>query len=572
MQCPRCSATVADEAENCEACESSLRIAILEVVSGHAPERLHFLKPKSYLVGRARSCDLKITEPSVSKTHARLTYERGSFYVEDQASLHGVFVNASKTQRAELTPGCQLQLGNVTLRFSLLDNEVSTGEVGLFPWVEQQQLLLSLVQTLNSTLVLSEVLDQILDAVLSLTRAERGFLLLATDPAATPAAEMVAGLHLRACRRRDGGDLEPSLPSLSLPLIRRAVESGHTVSAGESQGEAAVAMPTVILTEQRSAVCIPLLPARGKDWGRDSSPDILGAIYVDNYSLPFGVEVLRAAEALARHAALAIENALLFAREQQNIQELKHTQQQLLHSEKLATIGMMAAGIAHELNTPLTYILGNVELLALREPPEEERSLLESIERGALRLKALAQSLLAFSRPSKEEPMDASANDLVERSLEMCRYPILKGGIRVERQLGQGLPLLRVVPSDIETALINLIINAVHVMPRGGTLTLGSSVVDNGMVQVTVADTGPGIPEAMRARIFEPFVTTKPEGQGTGLGLSTTLRIVERHNGRILFDSQIGRGTEFRVVLPAVQSPVPGRVAESAAAPVTDQR
>ena len=168
--------------------------------------------------------------------------------------------------------------------------------------------------------------------------------------------------------------------------------------------------------------------------------------------------------------------------------------------------------------------------------------------------------------------MDASANDLVERSLEMCRYPILKGGIRVERQLGQGLPLLRVVPSDIETALINLIINAVHVMPRGGTLTLGSSVVDNGMVQVTVADTGPGIPEAMRARIFEPFVTTKPEGQGTGLGLSTTLLIVERHNGRILFDSQIGRGTEFRVVLPAVQSPVPGRVAESAAAPVTDQR
>jgi signal transduction histidine kinase len=545
-----------------------MRVAILEVIRGNAPERLHFLKPHSYLLGRARSSDLRITEPSVSKAHARLTYEDGRFYVEDQGSLHGVFVNAAKTQRAELTPGCQLQIGNVTLRFSSLDNDGSTGEVALFPWVEQQQLLLSLVQTLNSTLVLNEVLGQILDAVLSITRAERGFLLLAGGQEGDSASvESVAGLRTRACRRRDGAPLDASLAGLSLPLIRRAVERGQTVSASEPTGDGAGAMATVTLTEPRAAVCIPLNSTRAKDWGGDGRHDILGAIYVDNYTLPFGVEVLRAAEALARHAALAIENALLFEREQQTISELRRTQQQLLHSERLATIGMMSAGIAHELNTPLTYILGNIELLGTREISEDQRELLDSVEKGALRLKGLAQNLLAFSRPCSAEPVLTSVNDLVERSLEMCRYPILKGGIRLERQLSEQLPCVRVVPSDIETALINLVINAVQVMPRNGTLTVGSSSTEAGMVQIVVADNGPGIPEAVRGRVFEPFVTTKPEGQGTGLGLSTTLLIVERHGGKIDFTTETGRGTEFRVQLPlaapALRSPadaVAGRV------------
>jgi signal transduction histidine kinase len=198
----------------------------------------------------------------------------------------------------------------------------------------------------------------------------------------------------------------------------------------------------------------------------------------------------------------------------------------------------------------LTYILGNIELLGTREISEDQRELLDSVEKGALRLKGLAQNLLAFSRPCAAEPVPTAVNDLVERSLEMCRYPILKGGIRLERQLSEQLPCVRVVPSDIETALINLIINAVQVMPRNGALTVRSATTEAGMVQIVVADNGPGIPEAVRGRIFEPFVTTKPEGQGTGLGLSTTLLIVERHGGKIDFTTETGRGTEFRVLLP----------------------
>ena len=128
-------------------------------------------------------------------------------------------------------------------------------------------------------------------------------------------------------------------------------------------------------------------------------------LYVDNAGSaePFSGDALRAAEALARHAALAIENAQLFEREQHTIEELQKAQKQLLQSEKLATIGQMAAGIAHELNTPLTYIMGNLELLELQELTPAQREMLSSIARGAERIRTLAQRLLAFSRPAREE-------------------------------------------------------------------------------------------------------------------------------------------------------------------------
>ncbi len=145
-------------------------MAVLEVIRGELPEKIRFLKPRPYAVGRARHNDIAINEPSISKLHARFDYQDGHFFVEDAGSLHGVYVNATKVRRAELTPGAQIQLGNVTLKFSMLGSEGSTGAMAKLPWVEQQQLLLSLVQTLNSTLVLSQVLEQVLDAVMHITR------------------------------------------------------------------------------------------------------------------------------------------------------------------------------------------------------------------------------------------------------------------------------------------------------------------------------------------------------------------------------------------------------------------
>ncbi|MCG6921538.1 MAG: FHA domain-containing protein [Acidobacteria bacterium] len=556
MLCPRCSANNPPDEARCTSCGASLAVAVLEVIRGDLPEKIRFLRPRSYSVGRARHNDIALNEPSISKFHARLDYQDGRFFVQDADSLHGLYVNATKVRRAELTPGAQIQLGNVTLKYSVLGVESSTGAMGKLPWVEQQQLLLSLVQTLNSTLVLSQVLEQVLDAIMHITGAERGFLLLADASADASRFPTVAGLRLRVARGREG-DMPPGDGhGVSATVVRRALESGEIVSspfpASGQTADKTAATPTAELS--RSTLCLPLRSPRAEVDGTGAFPRGLGALYVDNAHSqePFSQDVLRAAEALARHAALAIENAQLFEREQGTIEELQKAQAQLLQSEKLATIGQMAAGIAHELNTPLTYIMGNLELLELQDITPAQREMLSAVTRGADRIRTLAQRLLAFSRPGREEMVPLAPNDVIERSLELCQYQIASGRVQLKKELADDLPRVLGVSNQLEMALINLVINAVHAMAEnGGTLTVTSSRRGS-EVEITVTDEGPGVPDDIRGRLFEPFVTTKPEGKGTGLGLSTVLMVLERHRGHVDFTTEQGRGTTFVVRVPAV--------------------
>ncbi|HEU0104565.1 MAG TPA: ATP-binding protein, partial [Vicinamibacteria bacterium] len=177
------------------------------------------------------------------------------------------------------------------------------------------------------------------------------------------------------------------------------------------------------------------------------------------------------------------------------------------------------------------------------------KEMLKSIARGSERIKSLAQSLLAFSRPSQEELIPLAATEVIERSLELCHYQILKGGVLLRKELAEPLPRVKGVPNQLEMAFINLVINAVHAMEGGGTLRVATAPRD-GQVEITVADSGQGIAPEIQPTIFEPFFTTKPEGKGTGLGLSTVLMIVERHKGRIDFTSAPGAGTTFRITIP----------------------
>ena len=554
MLCPKCAAENPDDATRCAKCSDSLSVAVLEVIRGEVHEKIRFLKPRSYEVGRARHNDIALNEPSISKLHARIEYRDGRFFIEDAGSMHGVYVNAAKVRRAELAPGAQVQLGNVTLKFSPLGSESATGAMAKLPWVEQQQLLLQLVQTLNATLVLSPVLEQVTDAIMQITGAERGFLLLADSSPSGAHYPSVAGLRLRVARGRTDASAANG-HGISGPIVRRALETGEVVSTLKTRGEALAPPPARPEDDTRpvqTVVCLPLRSPRGGGDGSGRFPRALGVLYVDNAgsSEPFSSEALRAAEALARHAALAIENAQLFEREQHTIEALQKAQKQLLQSEKLATIGQMAAGIAHELNTPLTYIMGNLELLELQQLTPAQAEMLSSIARGADRIRSLAHRLLAFSRPAREEMSPLSLNDVIERSLELCQYQIANADVTLEKTLEPELPRVLGVSNQLETALINLVVNAVHAMgDKGGVLRVASRR-RGGEVEVAVSDEGPGIPERVRTTLFEPFVTTKPEGKGTGLGLSTVLMVVERHNGHVDFDTREGRGATFRITLP----------------------
>ncbi len=553
MKCPKCGRDNAEDADRCGGCNAALAVATLEITHGDVPEKIYFLKQRSYTIGRGKHNDHVLSEPSISKSHARIVFLEGHFFVEDQASTHGVYLDGNKVDRARLKSGAELQLGSVTLRFSNL-GETSTDQIVQFPWIEQQQLLLSMVQALNSTLVLSEVLEQVLEGVMRVTRAERGFILLTDEASGDDTTRTVAGLKLRLGRRRDSEEPLTEAIGLSKSVVRKVLQGGQTVATGNALADPSLARAeSVAGLELRTIVCVPLRSHRVSVGER---PHMLGAIYVDNpeSSAAFRPESLAAAEALSRHAALAIENAQLFEREQKAHEEVRQAQKRLLQSEKLAAIGQMAAGIAHELNTPLTYIMGNLELLQRsHDQPEPQQEMLRSIGRGAERISNLAQSLLAFSRPGKEQHQPLDANEVIERALELCHYHVLKSGVRLEKQLDRQLPRVLGTANQLEMALINLIVNAIQAMDGEGVLTI-TSARRGAEIEISVGDTGGGIAEEIRGTLFEPFVTTKPEGKGTGLGLSTVLMVVEHHGGRIDFSTKTGGGTTFRVALPIAVS------------------
>lgn len=230
--------------------------------------------------------------------------------------------------------------------------------------------------------------------------------------------------------------------------------------------------------------------------------------------------------------------------------ETKKLEQQIRNSEKLASVGKLAAGVAHEINNPLGGILNclyNLRKGGLSPSRQEEYRL--SMEDGVRRVQTIVRQLLDFSQQHEPAFALTDINHVVDGVLVLTTHLFAPNRIRLETGFGQGLPNFMVDRHMIEQVLMNLILNAVQAMKEGGMLTIRTSVVE-GVCLIEVRDTGSGIPPAVLPRIFDPFFTTKSEGEGTGLGLSVSLGIVERHGGKILVDSEVGKGTTFTLCLP----------------------
>jgi PAS domain S-box-containing protein len=230
--------------------------------------------------------------------------------------------------------------------------------------------------------------------------------------------------------------------------------------------------------------------------------------------------------------------------------ETKKLEQQIRNSEKLASVGRLAAGVAHEINNPLGGILNclyNLRKGALSPSRQEEYRV--SMEDGVRRVQTIVRQLLDFSQQHEPAFALTDIHHVVDRVLVLTTHLFAPNRIVLETRFGQGLPNVMVDRHMIEQVLMNLVLNAVQAMKDGGMLTIRTSVAE-GVCLIEVCDTGSGIPPAVLPRIFDPFFTTKSEGEGTGLGLSVSLGIVERHGGKILVDSEVGKGTIFTLCLP----------------------
>jgi len=225
-------------------------------------------------------------------------------------------------------------------------------------------------------------------------------------------------------------------------------------------------------------------------------------------------------------------------------------EEQLRLSERMAAIGLLAAGVAHEVNTPLTGISSFTQMLLDRSDPGDPRKeLLEKIERQTFRAAKIVNNLLNLARPSSGEAQAVDVNVVIGDILSLLEHQLRVSRVQVRRDLAEGELLVRGIEYKLQQVFLNLFLNARDAMPNGGVLLVSTRVREHDAI-VEVGDTGVGIPPEHLARIYDPFFTTKAEGRGTGLGLSVSYGIVQEHGGVLVCESAPGEGTKFRLMLP----------------------
>jgi signal transduction histidine kinase len=248
---------------------------------------------------------------------------------------------------------------------------------------------------------------------------------------------------------------------------------------------------------------------------------------------------------------VAREVAIIITRRQAEQDKLK-LQEQLRHADRLATIGQLAAGVAHELNEPLGNILGFAQL-ARKCPglPKQAEKDIEKISTASLHAREVVKKLLIFARQMPPKKMKVNLNQLVEEGLSFFESRCTKERIEIVRSLSPDLPEIAVDPAQLNQVLVNLIVNALQVMPTGGRLII-RTLTGKKHISLIVEDTGIGMKEEVLKKIFIPFFTTKDVGQGTGLGLPVVHGIVTSHGGSIKVESKLNQGTRFEIQLPVM--------------------
>lgn len=278
--------------------------------------------------------------------------------------------------------------------------------------------------------------------------------------------------------------------------------------------------------------------------------DLIGAIRVANKKNGgFTEEDVNPLAILANNLSVALENAKLYEDLRLQMQELRSAQEQLIQAAKLVAIGELASNVAHEINNPLTSILGYAELI------KEETELgsimrdVEVIESESLRARDIVHQLLEFSRKRPVEMKRIEINDILKEVIGLVQLQLKDTHIVVNEDFGT-IPTTQGDPNQLKQVFLNIINNATFAMQKEGTLDIITRVVGSN-INIAISDTGKGIPKEVATRIFEPFFSTKQE-KGTGIGLSVSFKIIQSHNGHITVDSEEGKGSTFTIILPIV--------------------
>lgn len=409
--------------------------------------------------------------------------------------------------------------------------------------------LADVARALASGLELNEVLDHAVMAIHRLLRAA-SIRIYILDPAsqwlelAAWRGASEAFIHKEQFQRRRVGDGLLGKTALA----RKATVVDNFLRAEDPYVEDIVKEGLV------SSVYIPLV----------SKEKTVGVLCVSSYQeYRFSEEFIEFLTAVGNQIGVAIENARLYEKLKGAYEEISQTQEQLIRTEKMASLGKLAATVAHEINNPLSVVLTYVKLMQnmIRKGTFTPKRLsdisrfLSTMESETSRCGEIVRNLLAFARHSTPKMEEHRLEDILQRTVALMAHDLEMKEMKLICSCEPDLPMVRCDFRQIQQALLNLMMNATEAMTKGGVLTVRARrAPKEGFVMVSVSDTGCGIPEENLSQIFEPFFTTKEEARGVGLGLTVVQGIVTRHGGTIEVESQVGVGTTFHITLPSVEA------------------
>ncbi len=424
--------------------------------------------------------------------------------------------------------------------------------------ITQLWMLLDVSRVLNSTLDLDTLLRIIVEVATVVTESEAASILLLD--------QKTGELHFEAATGTKRSEVQSIVVPIEGSIAGWIVSNSKPLLVNNAQQDPRHYTQADDATEfeTRSLMGVPL----------KLKEKTIGVVEVVNKIGPrlftkHDVEIL---ETLAAQAAVAIENARLYTDLQDQMQALQQAQARLVQSEKLAAVGELVAGVAHELNNPLTSIIGFVELLQLNDLNDSAQKDLDRVVVQAQRAAGIVRGLLDFARQHPPERTPVQIHNMLNKALDLLAYELRTHNIVYDTHFVSDMPLTMADPHQFQQVFINLINNARQAMSgahSGGRLTittqLGPSLfrspdkksnnqsAEASVIRVIIQDTGPGIPSDRLSRIFDPFFTTKQPGEGTGLGLSVCHGIVSEHGGHIWAESELEKGSVFFIEIPIIE-------------------
>lgn len=427
------------------------------------------------------------------------------------------------------------EIGELASSFNRMVEALKTKDEKIMRHVKELSALNLVTSAVNQSLDLKTILQYAIKEVLKITGMEAGWVYLPSGDKGLFSIAAYEGVDSEFVKKIDS--LKPGEG-----LAGRVFLSGKPIITDDITGDTRVSRGEVWEEGFRAFASIPLKTRENN----------IGAMNITSRSVhPFTSDEIELLYSIGNQIGTAMENSMLYEKVKSQLTEIERGQEKLIRTARLASLGELAANVAHEVNNPLTGILGYTSLMIDDMPdthPDKEK--LNVIYNETMRIKHIVRNLLDFAR-QREPKMDKTCIvDVVKDTLSLISHLAKVSNIKIIEEYIDNPPLVSVDTQQMKQVFLNLFNNAIYAMPKGGVMKVMVSK-EAKRLNVSVHDNGGGIPKDIIHKIFDPFFTTKPQTKGTGLGLSISHGIVERHGGTIEVESEIGRGSIFTVRFPA---------------------